>query len=93
MVKSPRPGSQLIVTMLVIGIDYVSWPPWFEYLLQQSGRQFEVNKTTKALGITQATVVSHVSALEITLPSPWCGPSTGVARARFLIAAWFLCQH
>ncbi len=38
----------------------------FEYLLQQSGGQFEVTKTAAALGITRATVESHVSALEIT---------------------------
>lgn len=38
----------------------------FEYLLQQSGGQFEVTKTATALGITRPTVESHVSALEIT---------------------------
>ena len=38
----------------------------FEYLLQQSGGQFEVTKTATALGISRATVESHVSALEIT---------------------------
>ena len=38
----------------------------FEYLLGQSGGQFEVTKTAKALGITRPTVESHLSALEIT---------------------------
>jgi len=38
----------------------------FEYLLGQSGGQFEVTKTASALGITRPTVESHVSALEIT---------------------------
>ncbi|MBX7209542.1 MAG: ATP-binding protein [Verrucomicrobiaceae bacterium] len=37
-----------------------------EYLLKQSGGQFEVTKTATALGITRPTVESHVSALEIT---------------------------
>lgn len=38
----------------------------FEYLLKQSGGQFEVTKTASALGIARATVESHVRALEIT---------------------------
>lgn len=38
----------------------------FEYLLKQSGGQFEVTKTATALGIARPTVESHVSALEIT---------------------------
>jgi len=38
----------------------------FEYLLQQSGGQFEVTKTATALGITRPTVENHVRALEIT---------------------------
>ena len=38
----------------------------FEYLLMQSGGQFEVTRTASALGITRPTVESHVSALEIT---------------------------
>jgi len=37
-----------------------------EYLLRQSGGQFEVTKTASALGITRPTVESHVRALEIT---------------------------
>lgn len=37
-----------------------------EYVLRQSGGQFEVTKTASALGITRPTVESHVSALEIT---------------------------
>jgi len=38
----------------------------FEYLLKQSGGQFEVTTTASALGISRPTVESHVSALEIT---------------------------
>ncbi len=38
----------------------------FEYLLRQSGGQFEVTRTATAMGITRATVESHLSALEIT---------------------------
>jgi predicted AAA+ superfamily ATPase len=37
-----------------------------EYMLRQSGGQFEVTKTASALGITRPTVESHVRALEIT---------------------------
>lgn len=37
-----------------------------EYLLRQSGGQFEVTKTAAALGITRPTVESHLRALEIT---------------------------
>jgi hypothetical protein len=38
----------------------------FEYMLRQSGGQFEVTKTASALGIARPTVESHISALEIT---------------------------
>ena len=38
----------------------------FEYLLRQSGGQFEVTKIATALGITRPTVESHLRALEIT---------------------------
>jgi len=38
----------------------------FEYLLRQSGGQFEVTRTATALGISRPTVESHLSALEIT---------------------------
>jgi uncharacterized protein len=38
----------------------------FEYLLRQSGGQFELTKTASALGITRPTVESHVRALEVT---------------------------
>ena len=37
-----------------------------EYLLRQSGGQFEVTRTAAALGVTRPTVESHVRALEIT---------------------------
>ena len=38
----------------------------FEYILRQSGGQFEVTKAAKDLGITRPTVESHLSALEMT---------------------------
>ncbi|MCB1128938.1 MAG: DUF4143 domain-containing protein, partial [Verrucomicrobiae bacterium] len=38
----------------------------FEYLLRQSGGQFEITKTATALGISRPTVESHLRALEIT---------------------------
>ncbi len=38
----------------------------FEYVLRQSGGQFEITKAASALGITRPTVESHVRALEIT---------------------------
>lgn len=38
----------------------------FEYVLRQSGGQFEATKTASALGITRPTVESHLRALEIT---------------------------
>lgn len=38
----------------------------FEYLLRQSGGQFEVTRTAAAVGITRPTVESHLRALEIT---------------------------
>jgi predicted AAA+ superfamily ATPase len=38
----------------------------FEYILRQSGGQFEVTKTAGAVGITRPTVESHLRALEIT---------------------------
>ena len=37
-----------------------------EYLLRQSGGQFEATRTASALGISRPTVESHLSALEIT---------------------------
>lgn len=38
----------------------------FEYVLRQSGGQFEITKAASALGITRPTVESHAQALEIT---------------------------
>jgi uncharacterized protein len=38
----------------------------FEYLLRQSGGQFEVTRTASALGIGRPTVETHVAALETT---------------------------
>jgi len=37
-----------------------------EYVMRQSGGQFEVTRTATALGITRPTVESHLRALEIT---------------------------
>jgi hypothetical protein len=53
----------------------------FEYVLLQSGGQFEVAKTAAALGIARPTVESHVRALEvthaITLVRPFHGGGRG----------------
>jgi len=38
----------------------------FEYIMRQSGGQFDLTKTASVLGITRPTVESHVRALEIT---------------------------
>jgi len=38
----------------------------FEYVLRQSGGQLETSRTATALGISRATVDSHLQALEIT---------------------------
>lgn len=38
----------------------------FEYVLAQSGGQFEITKTVSAMGIARPTVESHLRALEIT---------------------------
>jgi predicted AAA+ superfamily ATPase len=38
----------------------------FEYVLRQSGGQFEMTKAATVLGITRPTVESHLRALEIT---------------------------
>ncbi|MGD0238511.1 MAG: ATP-binding protein [Syntrophorhabdales bacterium] len=49
----------------------------FEYLLKQSGGQFEITKTASALGISRPTVESHLRALEtthaVTLVRPFHG--------------------
>lgn len=39
---------------------------FFEYVLRQSGGQFEVTSAARDLGITRPTVESHLQALEIT---------------------------
>jgi predicted AAA+ superfamily ATPase len=38
----------------------------FEYLLKQSSNQFEITRTSSALGISRPTVADHLRALEIT---------------------------
>ena len=38
----------------------------FEYLLKQSSGQFEITRTSSALGISRPTVADHLRALEIT---------------------------
>ncbi|MEI6667541.1 MAG: ATP-binding protein [Acidobacteriota bacterium] len=39
---------------------------FFEYVLRQSGGQFEITSASRDLGITRPTVESHLRALEIT---------------------------
>jgi predicted AAA+ superfamily ATPase len=38
----------------------------FEYLLKQSSGQFEITRTSSALGISRPTIADHLRALEIT---------------------------
>jgi len=52
----------------------------FEYLLRQSGGQFEVTKTATAVGITRPTVESHLRALEITHAVTLVRPFSGSGR-------------
>lgn len=49
----------------------------FEYLLRQSGGLFEISKASRALGITRATVESHLRALEITQAATLVRPFHG----------------
>ena len=55
----------------------------FEYLLRQSGGQFEVTRTASALGVSRPTIESHVQALEIThavtVVRPFSAPDSIVA--------------
>ena len=46
--------------------DPVKFNMLFEYLLKQSGGQFEITRTASALGISRPTVADHLRALEIT---------------------------
>ena len=49
---------------------------FFEYLLKQSGGQFEATRAASALGIGRPTVESHLRALETTHAVTLCGPSS-----------------
>jgi len=51
-----------------------------EYVLRQSGGQFEVTRTASALGITRPTVESHLRALEITHAATLVRPFHGSGR-------------
>lgn len=46
--------------------DFNRFNAFFEYILRQSGGQFETTKAAKALEIARPTVESHLRALEIT---------------------------
>jgi len=46
--------------------DVNRFTSFFEYVLRQSGGQFEKAKASRAVGIARATVESHLRALEIT---------------------------
>ena len=46
--------------------DPVKFSMLFEYLLKQSGGQFEITRTAGALGISRPTVAEHLRALETT---------------------------
>lgn len=52
----------------------------FEYLLRQSGGQFEVTRSATAIGITRPTVESHLRALEITNAVTLVRPFHGSGR-------------
>lgn len=56
----------------------------FEYLLRQSGGQFEVSKTATALGIARPTVESHVRALEVTQAITLVRPFHGGGRGELV---------
>jgi len=56
----------------------------FEYVLRQSGGQFEITKTAAALGIARPTVESHVSALEVTHAVTLVRPFHGGGRSELV---------
>jgi hypothetical protein len=56
----------------------------FEYLIRQSGGQFELTKTASALGISRPTVESHLRALELTHAVTLVRPFHGGGRRELL---------
>jgi hypothetical protein len=53
---------------------------FFEYVLRQSGGQFETSRAASALGIARPTVESHLRALEITNAATLVRPFHGNGR-------------
>lgn len=60
--------------------DVNRFSAFFEYVLRQSGSQFEMVKAATAVGITRPTVESHLRALEITHAATLVRPFHGGGR-------------
>lgn len=64
--------------------DVNRFTSFFEYVLRQSGGQFETAKTSRAVGIARATVESHLRALEITHAVTVVRPFHGGSKAEIV---------
>jgi predicted AAA+ superfamily ATPase len=57
---------------------------FFEYMMRQSGGQFEITKTASALGIGRPTVENHLRALELTHAVTMVRPFFGGGRKEII---------
>jgi predicted AAA+ superfamily ATPase len=57
---------------------------FFEYMMRQSGGQFEITKTASALGIGRPTVENHLRALELTHAVTTVRPFFGGGRREII---------
>lgn len=64
--------------------DVNRFTSFFEYVLRQSGGQFETAKTSRNVGIARATVESHLRALEITHAVAVVRPFHGGSKAEIV---------
>ena len=64
--------------------DVNRFTSFFEYVLRQSGGQFETAKTSRSVGIARATVESHLRALEITHAVAVVRPYHGGSKAEIV---------
>jgi uncharacterized protein len=64
--------------------DVNRFTAFFEYVLRQSGGQFETTKASRAVGIARATVESHLRALEITHAITVVRPFHGGSKAEII---------
>lgn len=64
--------------------DVNRFTSFFEYVLRQSGGQFETAKTSRTVGIARATVESHLRALEITHAVAVVRPFHGGSKAEIV---------